>query len=188
MVRKLKHHEQKLLRKVDLLSYKSDGPSHREASIRRRYHLTGPLDYSKYNALCGRVRQLAHHLANLDPEDPYRKQMEVVILEKLWSIGILKQSREQGAGLSVVEHDATVSAFCRRRLGVLMVRMGMVENISTAHKFIEQGHVRVGTDVVTDPAFLISRGQEDFVTWVHGSKVERQVAKYRERLDDFDLL
>jgi U3 small nucleolar ribonucleoprotein protein IMP3 len=47
MVRKLKHHEQKLLRKVDLISYKSDGPSHREHSIIRRYHLTHPLDYSK---------------------------------------------------------------------------------------------------------------------------------------------
>ena len=69
-----------------------------------------------------------------------------------------------------------------------MVRMGMVENISTAHKFIEQGHVRVGTEVASDPAFLVSRGQEDFVTWVEGSKVQRQVAKYREKLDDFDLL
>jgi U3 small nucleolar ribonucleoprotein protein IMP3 len=161
MVRKLKHHESKLLRKVDFLTYKSLG---------------------------GRLRQLSQLLANLDPADPYRRQQETVLLEKLWQIGILKQSREQGAGLSAVENDVTVSAFCRRRLGVLMVRMGMVENISTAHKFIEQGHVRVGTDVATDAAFLVGRGQEDFVTWVEGSKVERQVAKYREKLDDFDLL
>lgn len=110
------------------------------------------------------------------------------MLEKLWQMGILKQSREQGAGLSAVENDVTVSAFCRRRLGVLMVRIGMVEHVRTAHRFIEQGHVRIGTEVVTDPAFLISRGMEDFVTWVDGSKVQRQVMKYREQLDDFDLL
>lgn len=188
MVRKLKHHEQKLLRKVDLITYKSDGPSHRAADVRRRYHLTEPLDYDKYNALAGKLRKLAHLLSNLDPTDPLRKERESVLLEKLWQMGILKQSREQGAGLSAVENDVTVSAFCRRRLGVLMVRTGMVEHVRTAHKFIEQGHVRVGTEVVTDPAFLISRGMEDFVTWVDGSKIQRQVMKYREKLDDFDLL
>lgn len=188
MVRKLKHHESRLLRKVDLLTYKSDGPSHREASIRRRYHLTHPLDYSKYNALCGKLRQLAHSLSNLDPTDPYRREMETILLEKLWQMGILKQNRGQGAGLSSVENEVTVTAFCRRRLGIVMVRTGMVEHVSTAHKFVEQGHVRVGTEVVTDPAFLIARGMEDFVTWVDGSKIKRQVLKYREKLDDFDLL
>ena len=44
-------------------------------------------------------------------------------------MGILKQSREQGAGLSRVEREVTVSAFCRRRLGVWMVRSGMVETV-----------------------------------------------------------
>jgi U3 small nucleolar ribonucleoprotein protein IMP3 len=58
-----------------------------------------------------------------------RKQMESQVLEKLWAMGILKQSREQGAGLSRVERDVTVSAFARRRLGVVMVRTGMVENV-----------------------------------------------------------
>lgn len=187
MVRKLKHHEQRLLRKVDLITYKSDR-SHREAAVRQRYHLTHPLDYSKYNALCGRLCQLAHLLANLDPADPYRVEMETVVLEKLHQMGLLKQNRGQGAGLSSVAKDVTVSAFCRRRLGVLMTRTGMVEHVGTAHKFIEQGHVRVGTEVVTDPAFLVSRGMEDFVTWVDGSKVKRQILQYREKLDDFDLL
>lgn len=42
---------------------------------------------------------------------------------------MLKQSREQGAGLSRVEREVTVSAFCRRRLAILMVRSGMVENV-----------------------------------------------------------
>lgn len=135
------------------------------------------------------------------------------MLEKLWRMGILKQSREQGAGLSRVEREVTVSAFCRRRLGVVMVRGGMVENIKAvcccccflyidvwlgkkangflswqAITFIEQGHVRVGTEVVTDPAFLVNRNMEDFVTWVDSSKIKRNIMRYREKLDDFDLM
>ncbi len=48
--------------------------------------------------------------------------------------------------------------------------------------------VRVGTDVVTDPAFLVTRPMEDFVTWVDTSKIKRKVLKYNDRLDDYDLL
>ena len=103
-------------------------------------------------------------------------------------MGILKQSRSQGAGLSAIENAVTVSAFARRRLGVVMVRTGMVERVSAAGRFIEQGHVRVGTEVVTDAAFLVTRAMEDFVTWVDSSKVKRTVLGYGGRLDDFELL
>lgn len=88
------------------------------------------MDYKKYNSLCGSLRQLAHKLSQLDPEsDPLRKKLESELLDKLWRMGILKQSREQGAGLSKVEREVTVSALCRRRLAVFMVRSGMVETI-----------------------------------------------------------
>lgn len=48
--------------------------------------------------------------------------------------------------------------------------------------------MRVGTDVVTDPAFLVTRNMEDFVTWVESSKIRRNIMQYREKLDDFELL
>ncbi|PYH85464.1 U3 small nucleolar ribonucleo protein subunit [Aspergillus uvarum CBS 121591] len=187
MVRALKHHEKKLLRKVDFHTYKSDN-NHRESTIRTRYHLQDPLDYRKYNTLCGSLRQLAHKLSELDPADPVRRKLEADMLDKLWRMGILKQSREQGAGLSRVEREVTVSAFCRRRLGVFMARSGMVENVVAANTFIEQGHVRVGTEVVTDPAYLITRNMEDFVTWVDSSKIKRTIMTYKNKMDDFDLL
>lgn len=52
MVRKLKHHEQKLLRKVDFTTYKSDN-NHRDAAVIRRYVIQKPGDYQKYNKICG---------------------------------------------------------------------------------------------------------------------------------------
>ncbi|QMW47593.1 hypothetical protein G4B11_011072 [Aspergillus flavus] len=178
----------RLLRKVDFYNYKSDG-GHREHEVRQRYYLQNDLDYKKYNALCGSLRQLAHKLSQLDPDsDPIRKKVESEVLDKLWRMGILKQSREQGAGLSRVEREVTVSAFCRRRLAVIMARSGMVENVKTAVTFIEQGHVRVGSEVVTDPAYLVTRNMEDFVTWVDNSKIKRNIMQYRDKLDDFDML
>lgn len=56
----------------------------------------------------------------------------------------------------------------------------MSENIKEATKFIEQGHVRVGPEVVKDPAFLVTRALEDFVTWVDGSAIRKHVMEYND--------
>jgi len=51
----------------------------------------------------------------------------------------------------------TASRFCRRRLPVVMTRNRMAQHLPAAVKFIEQGHVRIGPDIVNDPAFLVTR-------------------------------
>lgn len=40
---------------------------------------------------------------------------------------------------------------------LLQVRLKMAETIKAATKLIEQGHVRVGPQTVTEPAMLITR-------------------------------
>lgn len=69
-----------------------------------------------------------------------------------------------------------------------MVRNKMSETVREAATFIEQGHIRVGPQTVTEPAFLVTRNMEDFVTWVDTSKIKRKVMQYNDHLDDFDLL
>jgi len=69
-----------------------------------------------------------------------------------------------------------------------MVRLHMAETVKEAVTFVEQGQVRIGPDVVTDPAYLVTRGMEDFVTWTDTSKMKRKVMAYNNELDDFDLL
>ena len=51
-----------------------------------------------------------------------------------------------------------------------------------------QAQVRVGPEVITDRAYLVTRNMEDFITWVDTSKIKRHIMKYNEKLDDFDLL
>ena len=82
----------------------------------------------------------------------------------------------------------STSSFFRRRLSVVMVRLRMAETLREAVTFIEQGHIRVGPDTITDPAFLVTRSMEDFVTWVDTSKIKRNVMQYNDKLDDYDLL
>ncbi|KAI5860287.1 alpha-L RNA-binding motif-containing protein [Durotheca rogersii] len=183
MVRKLKHHEERLLRKTDFITWKQDH-DHRDHSVIRRYMIQKPEDYHRYNRICGSLRQLAHRLSLLPPDNAVRRKHEQLLLEKLHDAGILPSASK----LSAVEKGATVSAMARRRLPVVMTRLRMAETVQAATKLVEQGHVRVGVETVTDPAFFVTRSLEDFVTWTAGSKIKRNIMKYRDKLDDFELL
>ncbi|KAI1425726.1 U3 small nucleolar ribonucleoprotein IMP3 [Xylaria sp. FL1777] len=175
MVRKLKYHESKL---TDFVTWKQDH-DHRDAAVIRRYMIQDRGDYQKYS-----LRQLAHRLSLLPPESATRQKHEKLLLEKLYDMGILSSTSK----LSNVEHGVTVSAMARRRLPVVMTRLRMAETIQAATKMIEQGHVRVGVECITDPAFFVTRNQEDLVTWTANSKIKRNIMVYRQKLDDFELL
>lgn len=69
-----------------------------------------------------------------------------------------------------------------------MTRLRMAETVQAATKMVEQGHVRVGVEQIQDPSFLVTRSMEDFVTWTADSKIKRNIMKYRDKLDDYDLL
>jgi U3 small nucleolar ribonucleoprotein protein IMP3 len=195
----------------------------------RRYHIQDREDYHKcvpmsdrcyvailtlgrYNKLCGSLRSFAHRISLLPAQDPFRSRMEGQLLSKLYDMGVLNTS----AKLSDVDNKLTVAAFCRRRLAVFMCMSKMAETVSAvrflklvfvtllnhiqAVKFIEQGHVRVGPDTITDPAFLVSRyarspflhcpplkehsqrRMEDFVTWVDTSKLKRTIMAYNDEV------
>lgn len=114
----------------------------------------------------------------LPAQDPFRPKMESSLLSKLYDLGVLTTSSK----LSDIENKLTVAAFCRRRLAVVMCAARMAESVSAAVKFIEQGHVRVGPDTITDPAFLVTRHMEDFVTWVDTSKLKRTIMSYNDEV------
>lgn len=124
------------------------------------------------------VKKVAHQISLLDPKDPFRAKKEEQILDKLYRMGIIK------AKISFSQCEKIgVSAFCRRRLAVVMMKLKMAETVSMAVKYIEQGHVRVGPQVINDPAFLVTRAMEDAVTWVDSSKIKRKVMQYNNKVN-----
>uniref|UniRef100_A0A7S4C615 U3 small nucleolar ribonucleoprotein protein IMP3 n=1 Tax=Chrysotila carterae TaxID=13221 RepID=A0A7S4C615_CHRCT len=181
MVRKLKYHEQKLLKKVDFLNWKSEN-NIREVKIIRRYHIQDREDYHEYNKIVGMVTKLTNMLKGLDPRDPVRIEMTDMLLDKLYGCGLIQHKKLTSCA------KLAASTLCRRRLPVVLVRLKFAETMREAVTLVEQGHVRVGPETVTDPAFLVTRAMEDYVTWVDTSKIKRTVMKYNDQLDDFDLL
>jgi U3 small nucleolar ribonucleoprotein protein IMP3 len=182
MGRKLKYHEQVLLKKHNFLQSKKD-TNLRELHVLRRYQIEDRGDYLKYNRLVGKVHELAYRLKKLPANDQFRIATTEKLLEKLYSKGLIPTSKS----LELCD-DIGVATFCRRRLPIVMVRLKMAETVKAATTLIQHGHVRVGPNTVADPAYSVSRSMEDHLTWVEGSKIKRTVAKYNDKLDDFDLL
>jgi len=139
-------------------------------------------DYVAYERICGIITSLSSKIKSLPPASPFRIDLTQQLLNKLHNLGVIdsKSNLEKADGISV-------SAFCRRRLPVLMLRLKMSQTLPSAISLIETGQVRLGPNVVTDPSFLVTRGMEDFVGWTEGGKIERSVKKYNGKLDDFDL-
>ncbi len=129
------------------------------------------------------MRKLAHKLSQLEPEDPTRRKLESAMLEKLHSMGIIEKSREQGGALSQVEH-LTVSAICRRRLPIVMVReqkmIQYVDKVSASSyniRFWVNGDMGISANLITRPLKLspkvMSASERRLskipLLWLHGT-------------------
>eukprot|EP01061_Rhynchopus_euleeides_P002274 TRINITY_DN11743_c0_g3_i3.p2 TRINITY_DN11743_c0_g3~~TRINITY_DN11743_c0_g3_i3.p2 ORF type:complete len:122 (+),score=47.23 TRINITY_DN11743_c0_g3_i3:164-529(+) len=101
MMRKLKKHEKKLLRKTDFLKYREETKSNEDKVI-RNYYLQNREDYKKYNKLTGEVTSLVHHLRYLKPSSKVRLQVTQQVLDKLHSMGVIDQK-----GIAHCPHAAT---------------------------------------------------------------------------------
>ncbi|KAM3722135.1 putative 40S ribosomal protein S4-like [Dirofilaria immitis] len=181
MVRKLKFHEKKLLKKVDFISWELDNNIH-EGKILRRYHIKKRQHYSMYNTLAANIREIALKLKELPLNDPFRLKTVREFLEKLYAMGLIPTADTLERASKV-----TASSFCRRRLPVVMKRLEMAETVRNASDLVEQGHVRVGIELVTDPAFLVTRNLQDCITWTKDSKIRKHILNYNNERDDFLL-
>ncbi|KAE9546955.1 hypothetical protein FO519_009832 [Halicephalobus sp. NKZ332] len=181
MVRKLKYHEQKLLKKVDFVNWKSDNNVH-EGKILRKFAIRKRSDYTLYNTLAKEIREISKLIKDIPDKNPNKKKLERKLLSKLFDIGLIPAIDELERCDNV-----NASSFCRRRLSSVIVHEKMCNNIEQAARFVEQGHVRVGTELVTDPAFLVSRTMSDLVTWANASKIRKHVHTYNNLTDDYEL-
>ena len=82
MVRKLRFHEKKLLKNVDFINWEVDKNLH-EVTVMRKFFIQKREDYTKYNDLSRRIRDLARQIKELDANDPFRIEATRTLLDKL---------------------------------------------------------------------------------------------------------
>ncbi|MGC8993346.1 MAG: 30S ribosomal protein S4 [Candidatus Aenigmatarchaeota archaeon] len=101
-----------------------------------------------------RYRRLARELnARKD------KEKERILLQKLYSLGLLPQNATLDDVLSL-----TVKDILNRRLQTIVWKKGLANTIKQARQFIVHGHVRVNGRRVVYPSYLVKRDEEDKIT------------------------
>ncbi len=72
-------------------------------------------------------------------QDEVRIKITDALVEKLYNMALIPTKK------SLVQCERlAVSAFCRRRLPVVLVRLKFCETMREAVTFVEQGHIRIG--------------------------------------------
>ena len=85
MVRKLKFHEQKLLRKVDFINWEADNNLH-EVKVMKKFFIQKREDYTVYNKLSREIRDIVRLVKDLDPKSQHRTDMSAAFLEKMYAM------------------------------------------------------------------------------------------------------
>lgn len=178
VVRRFKFHEKKMLRKVDFMQYPDD--NWHESYVIPKYNLTDREDYRRYLKLVGMLKSEMAALRILPASSKIRIEVTDQMLKKLYDMGLIQER----LGLAEVD-KLGVEAFCKRRLSAVLVKLKMAGNHKIASDFVEHGHIRVGVTQVRDPAFLVPRSMEPFVTWTDSSKIKKHVEKFNAQGDDY---
>lgn len=71
----------------------------------------------RYNKLSREIRELANKIKDLDATNEFRTEASAQLLEKLYQMGLIPTRWDLALAANV-----SASAFCRRRLPVVMVR------------------------------------------------------------------
>jgi hypothetical protein len=95
--------------------------------------LAAVLTLRRYNKLAGHITSLVAKLKALPQDNALRVKTTEALLTKLYNLGLIPVANS----LAAAERIAA-SAFCRRRLPVVMMRLKFAESLREAVQFVEQ--------------------------------------------------
>lgn len=177
-MRKLKFHEQKLLKKVNFLDWKKTNTT-REQLVTSKYLLKSRDEYKKYNIIVGMIKKLSETLSRLADNNPTKLVVSKKLISLLHDVGIIENRK------LVDCTKVTVSSFCERRISMVLVKKKLVQTFAHADEFVQHGHIRLGTRIINDTSTLISKAMEEYLTWSDKSKLRKKIDEFNEENDDY---
>ena len=145
---------------------KFEGPPHpwqgarieREREVVKKYGINRKKEIWKMESL---LRHFKHQAKNLIIRtDPQSKKEELLLLKKLYSLGLL----DQDAKLENIL-DLDTSHILNRRLQTMVVTKGLARTPKQARQFIVHRHILINGKKVSVPSYLVKRQEESNITF-----------------------
>jgi small subunit ribosomal protein S4 len=120
-------------------------------------------------------RGIARSLISKSPEE--REKMERELLARLKKLGVLNET----AALDDVL-DLTIEDVLERRLQTIVFRKGLAKSIHQTRQLITHGHIMIGNRKVTVPSYIVTRGEENQITYASRSPFSNPAHPLRQTI------
>ncbi len=127
-----------------------------------QYGLRNKRELWKNRTMLSKFRGIARALIGKTPEE--RRKMERDLLGKLKRLGMIHETAVLDDVL-----DLTIEDILERRLQTMVLRRGLAKSFYQARQLVTHGHISVGERRVTAPSYLVTRHEEDQVSYAHQS-------------------
>ena len=122
------------------------------------YALKNKRELWKMNTILKNFKKQAKKLIALRTAQAERERNQ--LMQRLQRLGIV----QAGAKLDDVLGLTTKNIF-ERRLQSLVYRRGLAHSMNQARQFITHNHILVGKNKITAPSYLVTKAEEDLITF-----------------------
>lgn len=129
-----------------------------ESVLVKEYGLRRKKELWRTNGLVSKYTAKAKKLIKAIDDDSENEK--VFLVNKLQNLNILSNGSKVEDVLAIKMRD-----FLERRLQTLVFRKGLARTILQARQFIIHGHIKVNEHVVISPSFLITKNNEEKITF-----------------------
>jgi small subunit ribosomal protein S4 len=146
-----------------------------ELKLIGQYGLRNKHELWRHKTMLSKTRGIARSLVGKTPEE--RTKMENELLTRLKKLGILAET-------SVLDNvlDLSIEDILERRLQTIVFRKGLARTVFQARQLITHGHVNIGNRRVTVPSYIVSKTDEEQVTYSPKSALTNEVHPLRQAL------
>ncbi len=164
---------------------KWEGPGHpwiksrleTEMKIIGKYGLRNKKELWTAETIIRKVRHQARRLLAL-PE-PQRSEVGKGLLDRLFKLGLINKDASLDDILGLTSENVL-----ERRLQTIVFNKGMAKTIYQARQFITHGHIAINGRRVTNPGYLVTRDEEDKITYAVGSPIKDIMEKSVETQEE----
>lgn len=142
----------------------SRGEIDAELRLIGQYGLRNRRELWRARAALSKYRTAARSLLAEPPEIRERRERE--LLSKLSGLGMIPEKATLDDVL-----DLSVLDILERRLQTIVLRKRLASSPQQARQIVAHGHIMVGGRRITVPSYIVSRREEDIVTYASSSPV-----------------
>lgn len=135
-----------------------------ELKLLGQYGLRNKRELWRHKTLLSKFRGIARSLIGKTPEE--RRKMEEELLVRLKKLGVIHETAVLDDVL-----DLTIEDVLERRLQTIVFRKALSKSIYQARQLITHGHVTIGKQRVTVPSYLVTREDENQITYTPQSSL-----------------